>query len=144
MRLSLLLQGIAPAIASLRVQRTLCTRLAAARNSSRPWPAWDFARGKLRPSAWGKSACVVQAFGVEPPGWAKYVQLRLLTHYGSEPVCALNDVRVYGKSAAEDLEDRLAMEVQALSEANCANPLLVQSVDLSNPAKDVSLACCRE
>lgn len=52
----------------------------------------------------------MQAFGVDPPGWAKYVQLRLLTHYGSEPVCALNDVRVYGKSAAEDLEDRLALE----------------------------------
>ena len=51
-------------------------------------------------------------------GWAKFVQLRLLTHYGSEPVCALNDVRVYGKSAAEDLEDRLAMEVQALYQAD--------------------------
>lgn len=50
---------------------------------------------------------------MEPPGWAKYVQLRLLSHYGSEPVCALNDVRVYGKSAAEDLEDRLAMEAAA-------------------------------
>lgn len=52
----------------------------------------------------------MQAFGVDPPGWAKYVQLRLLTHYGSEPVCTLNDVGVYGKSAAEDLEDRLALE----------------------------------
>ena len=56
---------------------------------------------------------------LEPPGWAKYVQLRLLTHYGSEPVCALNDVRVNGKSAAEDLEDRLAMEVRALYKPDC-------------------------
>ena len=54
---------------------------------------------------------------MDPPGWAKYVQLRLRTHYGSEPVCALNDVRVYGKSAAEDLEDRLAMEAAADDEA---------------------------
>lgn len=52
----------------------------------------------------------VQAFHAEQPTWAKYLQLRLLTHYGSEPVCALNDVRVYGKSAVEDLEDRLALE----------------------------------
>ena len=61
---------------------------------------------------------MVQAFSVEPPGWANYVQLRMLTHYGSEPVCTLNDVCIHGKSAAEDLEDRLAMEVQALSEAD--------------------------
>ena len=52
----------------------------------------------------------VQAFHAEQPIWAKYLQLRFLTHYGSEPVCALNDVRVYGKSAVEDLEDRLALE----------------------------------
>lgn len=45
------------------------------------------------------------------------MQLHLLTHYGSEPVCALNDVGVYGKSAAEDLEDRLAMEAAADDEA---------------------------
>lgn len=45
------------------------------------------------------------------------MQLRLLTHYGNEPVCALNDVCVYGKSAAEDLEDRLAMEAAADDEA---------------------------
>ena len=55
----------------------------------------------------------MQAFHIEPAGWAKYMQLRLLTHFGNEPVCALNDVRVYGKSAAEDLEDRLAMEAAA-------------------------------
>ena len=59
----------------------------------------------------------MQAFHIDPPRWAKYVQLRLITHYGSEPVCALNDVRVYGKSAAEDLEDRLAMEAAADDEA---------------------------
>ncbi len=59
----------------------------------------------------------MQAFHIDPSGWAKYMQLRLLTHYGNEPVCALNDVRVYGKSAAEDLEDRLAMEAAADDEA---------------------------
>ena len=52
----------------------------------------------------------MQAFRVTNPSWVKYIQLHFLTHHGSEPVCALNDVRVYGKSAADDLEDRLAME----------------------------------
>lgn len=54
--------------------------------------------------------CWAQAFPAQQPAWSKYLQLRFLTHYGSEPVCALNDVRVYGKSAVEDLEDRLALE----------------------------------
>ena len=49
-----------------------------------------------------------QAFRIQQPVWAKYLQLRLVSHHGSEPVCALNDVRVHGKSAVEDLEDRLA------------------------------------
>lgn len=31
-----------------------------------------------------------------------------MTHHGSEPMCALNDVLVFGKSAAEDLEDQLS------------------------------------
>lgn len=53
---------------------------------------------------------------MEQPAWAKYLQLRFLTHYGNEPVCAVNDVRVYGKSAAEDLEDRLALEAASDSE----------------------------
>ena len=72
----------------------------------------------------------MQAFSVELPGWAKYVQLRLLTHYGSEPVCTLNDVRVYGKSAAEDLEDRLAMEVRALSNSDCRVSIVPQQAIL--------------
>ena len=51
---------------------------------------------------------MAQAFRIQQPEWAKYLQLRLVSHHGSEPVCALNDVRVHGKSAVEDLEDRLA------------------------------------
>ena len=52
----------------------------------------------------------MQAFRVTNLMWVKYIQLHFLTHHGTEPVCALNDVRVFGKSAADDLEDRLAME----------------------------------
>ena len=58
----------------------------------------------------GANTSDMQAFRVTNPSWVKYIQLHFLTHHGSEPVCALNDVRVYGKSAADDLEDRLAME----------------------------------
>ena len=53
---------------------------------------------------------LLQAFKLDRPAWLKYLQLRMLSHYGSEAVCALNDVCVYGKSAAEDLEDRLVLE----------------------------------
>ena len=52
----------------------------------------------------------LQAFKLESPSWLKYVQIRQLSHHGMEAVCALNDVCVYGKSAAEDLEDRLSQE----------------------------------
>jgi Sad1 / UNC-like C-terminal len=36
--------------------------------------------------------------------WVKYLLIRFLTHYGNEPVCAINDLRVFGKSAVEELE----------------------------------------
>jgi len=53
---------------------------------------------------------VLQTFTVAEPAWLKYLQFRFLTHHGSEPMCALNDVLVFGKSAAEDLEDQLSDE----------------------------------
>lgn len=34
----------------------------------------------------------------------------MLSHHGAEAVCALNDLCVFGKSAAEDLEDQLSSE----------------------------------
>lgn len=40
----------------------------------------------------------------------KYLLFRFLTHHGSEPVCTVNDIAIYGKSAAEDLEDRLRLD----------------------------------
>ncbi len=47
-----------------------------------------------------------QTFSVPAPAWVKFLQLRFLTHYGGEPVCALNELSVFGKSAVEDLEVR--------------------------------------
>lgn len=55
----------------------------------------------------------MQAFKLRQASWLKYLQIRQLSHHGAEAVCALNDICVYGKSASEDLEDRLAQEAAA-------------------------------
>jgi len=47
---------------------------------------------------------------VENSPWVKYLLFRFLTRHGSEPVCTVNDIAIYGKSAAEDLEDRLRLD----------------------------------
>lgn len=52
----------------------------------------------------------LQVFTVAEPVWLKYIQFHFISHHGSEPICALNDVLVFGKSAAEDLEDQLSEE----------------------------------
>ena len=49
----------------------------------------------------------LQTFTVTEPVWLKYLQFHFISHHGNEPICALNDVLVFGKSAAEDLEDQL-------------------------------------
>ena len=49
---------------------------------------------------------MLQAFSIASPAWVKFLQLRFVTHYGNEPVCALNELSVFGKSAVEDLEVR--------------------------------------
>ena len=66
----------------------------------------------------------VQVFRLESPSWLKYLQIHQLSHYGTESVCALNDVTVFGKSAAEDLEDRLSQE--ASTEAAEQSALLLE------------------
>lgn len=88
----------------------------------------------------------VQAFTVAQPVWLKYLQFHFISQYGTEPMCALNDILVYGKSAAEDLEDQLSAtslpeddvqtdkkpesvtgqsEVQQQTRPNAAGPLIV-------------------
>ena len=52
----------------------------------------------------------LQTFTVAEPVWLKYLQFHFISHHGNEPICALNDVLVFGKSAAEDLEDQLSNE----------------------------------
>ncbi len=38
-----------------------------------------------------------QWFGVEQPMWVRFLLFRFLTHHGSEPVCAINGINVFGK-----------------------------------------------
>ncbi len=45
--------------------------------------------------------------------WVKFLQLRFLTHYGAEPVCAINDIIVHGRGANEDLEEQLSADGEA-------------------------------
>ena len=53
----------------------------------------------------------------------------MLSHYGTEAVCALNDVGVYGKSAAEDLEDRLNLEGPEALPEDEPQPLSLPALD---------------
>lgn len=69
-----------------------------------------------------ETANLFQAFKLKSPVWTKYLQLRMLSHHGTEAVCALNDLCVYGKSAAEDLEDRLSSDPDLAED-----PTLVES-----------------
>lgn len=51
-----------------------------------------------------------QEFQVQHPRWVRYLLVRFLTHHGSESVCAINELGVYGTSAAEELEAQLAQD----------------------------------
>lgn len=71
--------------------------------------AWNF-MGKFE----GGKAKGTQSFKVQSPRWVRYLLIRFLTHHGSESVCAINGLAVYGTSAAEELEAQLADEGLAL------------------------------
>lgn len=64
----------------------------------------------------------LQTFTVAEPVWLKYLQFHFISHHGSEPICALNDVLVFGKSAAEDLEDQLSDEALLTAEGRPGQP----------------------
>ena len=66
----------------------------------------------------------LSAFLCRQPTWCKFLLLRWINQHGTEPVCALNDLRVYGKSAAEDLEDRLAGDLGAAQPADAVRSSL--------------------
>ena len=74
---------------------------------------------------------VLQTFTVAEPAWLKFLQFHFLSHHGSEPMCALNDVLVFGKSAAEDLEDQLSDEtlLQDSADASAAKTAGPETAD---------------
>lgn len=71
----------------------------------RPPPLYNHAAEKAKGS---------QTFALERPQWMRYLLLRFLSQHGAEPVCAVNGISVYGKSAAEELEDQLASAAEGL------------------------------
>ena len=88
-----------------------------------------------------------QTFNIEHPVWVRYLLIRFLTHYGNEPVCAINSFAVFGRSAAEELEEQLAgvdVEVdlqQSLSSESTddASRGLFESDTVLNGAQDPSM-----
>ena len=82
------------------------------------------------------------ALQVEPGRWAKYLQLHFLSQYGTEPVCAINDIVVHGKSAAEDLEDQLSFDEGGPDPAPAA--ALLPPILADDPAAAAGSRCsCR-
>lgn len=80
----------------------------------------------------------MQAFKLERPTWIKYLQLHVLSHHGTEAVCALNDVCVFGKSAAEDLEARLNLEPPAEDPTTAVAEPLIEMPALPEAPKPAS------
>lgn len=50
----------------------------------------------------------LQAFHLHTQFFFKFLLLRFTTHFGSEPICAVNTFRAFGISEAEDLEEQLS------------------------------------
>ena len=75
-------------------------------------------------------------FTVVKPVWLRYLQFHFISHHGSEPICALNDLLVFGKSAAQDLEDQLSDEA-LLSEAEDSADAAKEQAFTTNQANDV-------
>ncbi|KAI3804487.1 hypothetical protein L1987_26063 [Smallanthus sonchifolius] len=59
-----------------------------------------------------------QYFKLPEPKWARYVKLRLVTHYGSEFYCTLSLFEAYGVDAIEKMLEDLIMASGELSNRN--------------------------
>ena len=86
----------------------------------------------------------MQAFRIAMPAWVKYLQLRFFSHHGAEAVCAINDVHVFGKSAADDLEDQLAMDSSRPPVAADPSPPVTPQQIASDPVAPVAVLPSRD
>ncbi|KAI3756355.1 hypothetical protein L1987_56175 [Smallanthus sonchifolius] len=59
-----------------------------------------------------------QYFKLPEPKWARYIKLRLVTHYGSEFYCTLSVFEAYGVDAIEKMLEDLIMASGELSNRN--------------------------
>lgn len=81
-----------------------------------------------------------QQFRINNPTWVRYLGIHFLSYHGTESVCAINEVKVFGVSAAQDIEaelmkmasDSSATSVETdLPSANGKNSSVIASVHQS-------------
>ncbi|KAK9801906.1 hypothetical protein WJX73_001117 [Symbiochloris irregularis] len=63
-----------------------------------------------------------QAFRMPSPAWVKYLQLRFISHHGTEAVCALNDIHGGKAGKPSSVYDVLVAELRALKVQQKALP----------------------
>lgn len=95
---------------------------------------WNFI-GKFE----GKKSKGVQAFNVDNSRWVRYLLIRFLTHHGTESVCAINEISVYGTSAAEELEAQLAHDEFVFDSMKDANEEISIKEDINGTSKSNSV-----
>eukprot|EP00252_Welwitschia_mirabilis_P006519 TRINITY_DN17408_c0_g1_i1.p1 TRINITY_DN17408_c0_g1~~TRINITY_DN17408_c0_g1_i1.p1 ORF type:complete len:810 (+),score=161.34 TRINITY_DN17408_c0_g1_i1:252-2681(+) len=81
----------------------------------------------------------MQRFALEEAKWARYIKLKLLSHYGSEFFCTLSVVEVYGVDAVEQmLKDMISDEGNSVKKYSSGENVssLAGMVDI--PSKGVS------
>lgn len=80
----------------------------------------------------------MQAFHLQAPSFSKYLLLHFTAHFGSEPICAINNFRAFGVTEAEDLEEQLSA-LQGTEDINAhesvAHPLYIDAIPYEPPPK---------
>ncbi|KAL7594579.1 hypothetical protein Lser_V15G30270 [Lactuca serriola] len=78
-----------------------------------------------------------QYFKLPEPKWARYVMLRLITHYGSEFYCTLSVFQAFGVDAIEKMLEDLIMASPESTERKLLNPNLKTDGELKNMIEGV-------
>ena len=76
----------------------------------------------------------LQVFNFLPQQFTRYLLLHFTAHYGSESVCTINNVRVFGVTETEDLEAQLeALQDTAADAAAAAAAFAAAAADMADP-----------
>ena len=69
----------------------------------------------------GKDHHQAQDFKLLFPAWAKFLKIRLLSHYGNEHFCTVSTVKVFGTSMLEDMKREIIIDTPQMG--NCVTEL---------------------